>query len=248
MKISKLNPTSPGCRHQIIINKNLLSKNNKFIKSLNSGFNKNSGRSNQTGNITVWHKGGGCKKLYRKLNFTDIESTTITLSNCYDPYRNSFISLRFNLAEKKFDLVTMTNFVFPGSLSYSGIKFSELKLGFRTLLLNIPTGSFIHNLSLKKNKIIFARSAGNFCQIIQKREDLFKIRLPSGKFLDIIDIENSSGTIGIVSNLEQKQICLGKAGKNRVRGIRPTVRGIAMNPVDHPHGGRTNGGMNPVSP
>ena len=124
-----------------------------------------------------------------------------------------------------------------------------MKLGFRTVLKNIPTGSVINCLSfskLKNQKINFIRSAGTFGQIVQKNFLFSKIKLPSNQ---IIEVPTSSfATIGSVSNNLQKFIVFGKAGRRRLLGNRPSVRGIAMNPVDHPHGGRTNGGRPSVTP
>jgi len=122
-----------------------------------------------------------------------------------------------------------------------------LRLGFRTLLKNIPTGTIINCLSLQKDKKVkYIRSAGTFGQIIQKNILSCHIKLPSNQI--IIVSANSYATIGVISNLKNNLVVLGKAGRNRLMGHRPSVRGIAMNPVDHPHGGRTNGGRPSVTP
>jgi len=149
--------------------------------------------------------------------------------------------------KKKFFKTLSTAFVYPGSLLSCSTKITDLKLGYRTLLKNIPTGSMFHSLSLNQNvESKFARSAGTSCQLIQKNSTFYKIRLPSGSFLTVPT--TSFGTLGNISNVKHRLEYLGKAGINRLKGKRPTVRGIAMNPVDHPHGGRTNGGCHWVTP
>jgi len=247
MKLKKLKPTTNGTRHQLVLQKNLLAKTNKFSKNSIFGKKSFSGRSSKTGRITVWHKGGGCKNLHRKIDFSNKEFNGIVLCNMYDPSRNSFISLNFDLNALSFFRTIATNLVYPGSLINSSAIKNELRLGNRTKLENIPTGSLIHSIGIFKNTItIFARSAGTYCQLIQKGVSSCTLRLPSGI---VVTVSNESfATLGVVSNAQHNLICIGKAGKNRLRGIRPTVRGIAMNPVDHPHGGRTNGGRPSVTP
>lgn len=247
MQLKKLKPVTNGTRHQINLQKNLLSKTNKLLKKSLIGNKFNAGRSTNTGRITVWHKGGRVKRLYRLLDFSSKNSNAITLSNMYDPNRSSFVSLNFDLNNFTFFRTISTGFVYPGSLiSCSGEKI-ELRLGNRTKLKNIPTGSIIHSVSSGlTNSVVFARSAGTYCQIIQKGLSSCKIRLPSGV---VFTVPNESfATLGLVSNPQHNLTCVGKAGRNRLKGIRPTVRGIAMNPVDHPHGGRTNGGRPSVTP
>jgi large subunit ribosomal protein L2 len=248
MQILKLKPTSAGRRHQIVINKTLLNKDSKCLKNLKLNICQNNGRSSQTGHITVRHKGAGHKKLYNKINFTNKKSNSIVLTNLYDAYRNSFVSLRFDLINKNFDVVLMTEFNYPGTLNQCEYQLNELKLGFRTSLINFTTGSFFHSLTLNNDKITYARSAGTFCKLVQKTKNYVKLKLPSGKFLTSNKLKFSVATLGTISNSKYNQTVIGKAGKNRLKGIRPSVRGIAMNPVDHPHGGRTNGGMHPLTP
>ena len=163
----------------------------------------------------------------------------------HDPFRNSFISLVFDFKTSLFFNILSTSKLMPGSVVLTTNKKSDLNLGYRILLQNIPTGSIFHSLSLK-NTIKYARSAGTACQLIQKLANNCKVKLPSGVIIDV-DAQ-SFGTLGSISNSQQNLISIGKAGKNRLKGIRPTVRGIAMNPVDHPHGGRTNGGRPSVTP
>lgn len=247
MKLKKFKPSTNGTRHQVNIQKNLLSKTNKLFKSSIAGTSSRGGRSSSSGRITVWHKGGACKKLYRAVNFSNKEYNGIVLCNMYDPSRNSFISLNFDLNKMSFFRTLTTNAVYPGSLVSSSIQKRELRLGNRTKLEHIPTGSIVHSISQDDgNKTVFARSAGSYCQIIQKGSSSCKIRLPSGLIITVSTC--AFATLGVVSNSQHNLICIGKAGKNRLMGKRPTVRGIAMNPVDHPHGGRTNGGRPSVTP
>lgn len=121
-------------------------------------------------------------------------------------------------------------------------------MGYRIPINNIPTGSLFHSLNLSNtNSIQIAKSAGSYCQLLQKNFKTCKIKIPSGKCIEILN-KFSFGTLGIISNSIYRTIRLGKAGINRLKGRRPTVRGIAMNPVDHPHGGRTNGGIHWKTP
>lgn len=248
MKLIKLNPKTPGTRHQLNLTKNLLSKNNNIFKNLIYKIKAYAGRSSQSGHITIRHRGGGCKKKFIKIKFNNFNAVSIVLMISYDPYRNSFISLHFDLLVKCFFFSTAVQTTFPGTLITCKKKNSILYFGNRSLLSNFPIGTLVHNLSLSINHQSVAklsRAAGTYCQIVQKTKN-FKIRLPSGNFISIAT--NVFATFGIVSNMKCNLTVSGKAGRNRYRGIRPSVRGIAMNPVDHPHGGRTNGGRHPVTP
>lgn len=247
MKLKKLKPTTNGVRHQINIQKNLLSKNNRIFRSTIKGYKSCSGRSSMTGHITSWHKSGGHKKLFRNIDFVSKDYSAINLASFYDPYRTSFIFLNFDLKTKKFFRTLGTNNIYPGSFLMCNSDLNELKLGYRTQIKNIPTGSLIHSLSLPQNSVSqYIRSAGTFGQIIQRDQKKAKVRLPSNTIIDVSI--NSFATIGIISNVQHNLTCLGKAGRNRLMGRRPIVRGIAMNPVDHPHGGRSNGGRPSVTP
>jgi len=245
MKLKQLNPTTSGTRFQINIQKNLLSKTNKLLKTSITGLKRSFGRSLTNGRITVWHKGGACKKSFRAINTTNNNFIGIVLTIMYDPFRNSFISFIFDFKTSLFFNILSTAKLMTGSIVLTTNKKSDLNLGYRILLQNIPTGSIFHSLSFK-NTIKYARSAGTSCQLIQKLANNCKVKLPSGAVVDV-DAQ-SFGTLGSISNPQQNLISIGKAGKNRLKGIRPTVRGIAMNPVDHPHGGRTNGGRPSVTP
>jgi large subunit ribosomal protein L2 len=247
MKLKKLNPTTNGARHTVKIQKNLLAKNNRLVRSILKRKEKKSGRSSLNGRITIWHKGGAVKRLYRNIETSSNSKNSIVLANCYDPNRNAFVNLNFELENKNFFFNTAINSIFPGSLLKSSNSINELKLGYRTKLENIPTGSIVHNLALNLNgRIKYIKAAGTFGQIVQRGIRRAKVKLPSKS---IIEVSNESfATIGVISNIQSKLTTLGKAGISRHKGIRPTVRGIAMNPVDHPHGGRTNGGKPSVSP
>lgn len=247
MKLKQMNPTTNGLRHMIKIDKSLLSKNNQLVKQLIEKKTQKSGRSSVNGKITVWHKGGGKKRKLRNIEFNNISKNSLILTTAYDPLRTSFINLNFELQKENFFLTTATNSIYPGFLIKSSPRLNELKLGYRSMIKSIPTGSIIHKLSKKKTKNAqYIRSAGTFGQIIYRDMKKAKIKLPSKKIIEVSS--TTFATIGVNSNLKQKRINIGKAGTNRNLGIRPTVRGIAMNPVDHPHGGRTNGGRPSVTP
>ena len=248
MKLIKLKPTTGGTRHQLNIQKNLLAKENNIIKKFLVGTKNNAGKSSINGRTTVWHKGGGCKSKLRTLKFVDNESNSIVICTMYDPKRSSFISLNFDLNTKTFFQNLSTSNVYAGSIVSFNFKQKDLFLGDRTTIDNIPPGSIIHSLTLnsKKSKATFATSAGTYCQVIQKHINSCKLKLPSGSIISVPI--NSLATLGSVSNSQQNLVQVGKAGRNRLKGIRPTVRGVAMNPVDHPHGGRTNGGRPSVTP
>ncbi len=241
--LKKLNPVTNGTRHQINLKKNLLSKKNDIVKSLITNFKKSYGRSSLTGHITVRHKGGGCKKKLHILNNLN-EYKAIKICNLYSSFHNSFISLNFNFETNSFFKTISTENVFPGSFIICKSNIKDFFIGYRTKLKYFPVGSIVHSISYK-DKVIFASSAGVFCQIVEKKKSS-KIRLPSGKIMHFSN--ECYATLGVVSNAKFKSTVIGKAGRNRLLGIRPSVRGIAMNPVDHPHGGRTNGGCPSVTP
>ena len=246
MKLITKKSTTNGIRHLINIEKNKLSKTNKLFKNISKGIKLFAGRSSLTGRITVRHKGSGNKKNYKFVKFNNKTSTSILISNNYDPFRNAFIALNFDLISKKFFNTINTNDNFPGTLLSCNTNPKILALGDKTQLKNIPTGSIINNISGNLKYSQYIRAAGTFGQILQKDLVNCKVKLPSNKIIKI-NINNFA-TLGVVSNPLANKIVLGKAGKNRYLGIRPTVRGIAMNPVDHPHGGRTNGGCPSVTP
>ncbi len=247
MKLIKLKPTTNGSRHQIKIDKSLLLKNNRLFKDTLVNLNSSNGRSSTTGHITSWHKGGGKKKLYRALNLQNDSKNAVVIGISYDPNRSAFISTNFDLEKHNFFNAIATNQNFPGSLLQSNSSLKELKLGFRTELNNIPMGTIVNNISKgAKGSSQYARAAGTSAQLIQLDKKYAKLKLPSNKIIKVS--VNSYANIGVVSNEKHNLVCLGKAGRNRNLNRRPIVRGIAMNPVDHPHGGRTNGGRPSVTP
>lgn len=247
MQLTNLKSKTNGNRHQLNIKKALLSRTSRIIKTLCVGLKKRSGRSSQTGHITVRHKGGGCKKTL-KLLFNKTEPyIAILLIILYDSTKTAFTSLNFNFSKKVFFQSLATEGVVPGSIICCTSIQVDVKLGYRLSLKLIPSGALLHSVSKEKDTLyLFARAAGTYCQIIQKNISQCKIKLPSGQ-IKSIPIE-AFGTVGVVANGQHNLIVLGKAGRNRLKNKRPSVRGIAMNPVDHPHGGRSNGGKPSVTP
>ena len=247
MKLIKVNPTSNGIRHKIKLQKNLLCKNNKLIKQLILGTKNWAGRNSSNGRITIRHRGAGCKNLFRIINFTNLPFFAIVLGISYDPNRNIFISLNYNFETKNFFNSSAINKLTPGALIVCQETALEIRLGYRLKLKNIPVGTLINNLALNNNTLAkYIKSAGTYGQLLQKSNKTCKIKLPSGLLINLLAV--SFATIGILTNINHNKIILGKAGFNRLKGFKSKVRGIAMNPVDHPHGGRSNGGCHPLTP
>lgn len=237
----KKKPITPSYRHQLLINKSLLEKKAP-IKILTKRIKKNSGRNN-SGKICIRHRGGGKKKIFRSIFYNKNKNFEAILTGIeYDPNRNAFISRFFNLNKKRFFYDLNIKNLSIGSLIQKKNNLKDINLGSITKIKKLPSGSIISNIQDKNNLI--ARAAGTYCQLLQKNNNFSKIRLPSGKI--IIINSNSIATIGSISNEMHKLQVLGKAGKNRLSGKRPRVRGVAMNPIDHPHGG--GGGKPSVSP
>jgi len=249
MALIKLKPTSNGVRHQIRVKKSHLAKG-KIINikpTFYNSYKKGCGRSRTTGHITSWHKGGGCKKAFSNINFSNESYMGIVICVMYDSYRNSFVNLNFDLKNRKFFKTLAVKDIYPGSVIECNSSKIDYRLGYRAQIKMIPPGSLIHNLCTNTHRISsIIRAAGTYGQIIQCDSKMAAIKMPSGKTLTVPN--TSMATIGINTNTDFNLGVLGKAGKNRLRGRRPIVRGIAMNPVDHPHGGRTNGGRPSVSP
>jgi len=244
MKLKKINPFTNGTRHQLNIKKNILLKYNHIIKNLKKGYTLANGRSKLTGHITCRHKGSGVKKNYYTL--TNDYYNGLVISTSYNALKSSFLNLNFDLKKKKFFYSTAIKNVLPGNLiTFKKQNIYNLNQGTSLKLKLLPVGTIISLIRLN-NKITFIKSAGTYGQIIEKKINVSKIRLPSGKIMTISN--NNVVTIGIVSNSKHRLISYGKAGRIRHRNKRPTVRGIAMNPVDHPHGGRSNGGCISMTP
>ena len=248
MGLKKYNPTTPGQRGLILVNRSELYKG-KPEKSLTVGKRKTGGRNN-LGRITTRHIGGGHKKKYRLVDFkrNKFDMMAEVLRVEYDPNRTSFIAL-IQYEDGKKSYILAPNGLKEGDKIISSSE-ADIKIGNTLPLINIPVGTIIHNVELtpKKGGQI-ARSAGTYVQLVGKDRDYSQIKLNSGE----LRLVHSSclATIGVVSNSDHGNINLGKAGRKRWMGIRPTVRGTAMNPIDHPHGGgngKTSGGRNPVTP
>lgn len=249
MKLIKIKPVINSLRHANLLEKKLLIKNATVFKNLRKGIKRCNGRSTLFGRITSWHKQTGAKFLYRPISYSFAASKAIVLGVCYDPNRNALSALNFDLDKKEFFNDIHINNTYPGSLIQKFGCVNKLAAGYRVELRSLPTGAIISNITTTcktKNKAVYSKSAGAYSVINSRMQNLMRITLPSGKKISLYS--NNSANIGSISNRGHKHICLGKAGRNRNLGRRPIVRGIAMNPVDHPHGGRTNGGRPSVSP
>ena len=248
MGIKKLSPTSSGRRYQTYLTRDELTGDRPH-KPLLSSKHRISGRNND-GHITVRRRGGGAKRQYREVDFkrdkTGIPARVASIE--YDPNRSARIALVHYLdGEKRYILAPLGLKV--GQTIESGPQ-SDIIVGNALPLRNIPLGTTIHNVELRQGKGgQMARAAGSGAQLVAKEGDWAQLRLPSGEIRRVhIDCSASIGQIG---NIEHGNISLGKAGRTRWKGRRPKVRGVAMNPVDHPLGGgegKTSGGRHPVSP
>ena len=248
MTIKNLKPTTPGQRGTVLVDKSFLQKGSP-IKPLVAKYNSTGGRNNQ-GRITSRHRGGGAKRKYRIIDFKrnkfDVEGEVIR--NEYDPNRTSFISLiKYSDGEFKYIIAPQKLSIGDKIISSST---ADIAIGNCLPLKNIPVSTTIHNIELKPGAGgQLARSAGTSAQVMSKEEVFVQLKLSSGE-IRLIN-KNCLATIGVVSNLDNKNIKLGKAGRKRYLGFRPKVRGVVMNPVDHPHGGgegRTSGGRHPSTP
>lgn len=248
MALKKFKPTSPGRRQLVLVDRSDLHKG-KPIKALTEGLRKKGGRNN-TGRITARRIGGGHKRRYRMIDFKrtkfDVVGTVERLE--YDPNRTAFIALvRYSDDELAYILAPQRLAVGDKVIAAERV---DIKPGNAAPLKNIPVGTIVHNVELKAGKGgQVARSAGAYVQLVGKDQGYAQLKLSSGE-VRLVRGE-CMATIGAVSNQDHQNINLGKAGRNRWLGKRPSVRGVAMNPVDHPHGGgegRTSGGRHPVSP
>ena len=249
MGIKKYNPTSPGLRGMTVSTFEEITCD-KPEKSLTVTLKKHSGR-NSRGKITVRHRGGGYRPKHRIIDFKrnkdGVPGTVATIE--YDPNRTANIAL-INYADGEKRYIIAPNKLTVGSVIESGAE-ADIKIGNALPLANIPVGTIIHNIELKPGKGgQMVRSAGNGAQLMAKEGDFAQVRLPSGEVRKV-RIE-CRATIGEVGNLDHQNIQIGKAGRKRHMGIRPTVRGSVMNPNDHPHGGGEGkasiGRVSPVTP
>jgi large subunit ribosomal protein L2 len=248
MGIKKLTPTSPGRRYQTFLTRDELTTEEPY-KPLLAPKKRISGRNN-AGRITIRRRGGGSSRQYRIVDFkrdkAGIPAKVATIE--YDPNRSAHIALLNYLdGEKRYILAPVGLKV--GQTVVSGPE-ADIISGNALPLKNIPLGTTIHNIELRQGKgAQMARAAGSAAQLVAKEGEWAQLRLPSGE-IRRVHIE-CYATIGQVGNIEQSNVSLGKAGRTRWLGRRPKVRGVAMNPVDHPHGGgegKTSGGRNPVTP
>lgn len=248
MSIRKVKPTSAGRRFQTISTFEEITRSTPE-KSLTEGLSKKSGR-NHFGRITSRRRGGGHKRLYRLIDFkrdkTGIPAKVAHVE--YDPNRSARIALlHYSDGEKRYILAPLGLSVGDNILSGDA---ADIKPGNALVLSRIPVGTVIHNVELHPGRGgQFCRAAGAYAQLVAKEGTYALLRLPSGEVRKVLS--HCMATIGQVGNIHHENITLGKAGRNRWKGRRPEVRGVAMNPVDHPLGGgegRSSGGRHPCSP
>lgn len=248
MALKNFNPITPGMRQLVLVDRSALYKG-KPVKSLTEGLTKKGGRNN-TGRITARRRGGGHKRRYRVVDFKrqkfDMPATVERIE--YDPNRTAYIALvKYSDGELAYILAPQR--LSTGDSVVAGSRV-DVKPGNAMPLNNIPVGTIVHNVEMKPGKGgQIARSAGTYVQLVGRDQGYAQLKLSSGE-LRMVRGE-CMATIGAVSNPDQSNINLGKAGRKRWIGKRPAVRGVAMNPVDHPHGGgegRTSGGRHPVTP
>ena len=248
MALKTYKPTSPGQRGLVLVDKSHLSSERR-IKSLTEGLTSSGGRNNK-GRITSRHRGGGHKQKYRVIDFKRVKDgiQARVAGIEYDPNRNARIALLHYVDGEKAYIIAPDG-VEVDSIVESGSK-ADIKDGNCLPLRNIPAGTFVHAVELRPGGgAKMARSAGSSVQLMSKEADLALLRLPSGEMRNVP--MDCRATIGTVGNSEAELTKLGKAGRNRWKGVRPQTRGVAMNPVDHPLGGgegKSSGGRVPVSP
>ncbi len=233
--MKKYRPTTPSKRNEVSIEYRKVLTASKPLKSLTKGGKRNVGRNNQ-GRITTPHKGGGHKRALRDIDFlyNKIDIPAKITSVEYDPNRTAFVGIAvYADGEKRY--VVLPKGVTVGHTFIVSEK-APVEVANRLALKHIPVGTFVYNIEIKPGAgAKLARSAGTFAQVAAQSEGYTNLKMPSGEVRKILD--EAYATIGSVSNEESKLRNLGKAGRSRWKGIRPTVRGTAMNPVDHPHGG-----------
>ena len=248
MALKKFNPTTPGQRQLVMVDRSALYKG-KPVKALTEGKNSTGGR-NSNGRITVRFRGGGHKKAYRLVDFkrdkVDVAAVVERLE--YDPNRTAFIALvKYADGEQAYILAPQRLAVGDTVIAGSHV---DVKPGNVMPLGNMPIGTIVHNIEMKIGKGgQLARSAGTYAQLVGRDQDYVIVRLNSGE--QRLVHGRCRGTIGAVSNPDHMNISIGKAGRTRWMGWRPHNRGVVMNPIDHPHGGgegRTSGGRHPVTP
>jgi large subunit ribosomal protein L2 len=248
MPLKSYKPTTPGQRDLVLVDRSEL-WSGRPEKSLSFGLNKKGGRNN-SGRITMRRKGGGAKRLYRLIDFkrnkVDVKGTVERIE--YDPNRSAFIALvKYEDGEKSYILAPQRIKVSDTIISSSS---SDIKPGNAMPFTGMPIGTIVHNVELKKGKGgQIARAAGSYAQFVGRDGNYAQLRLSSGEMRLVR--QECMATVGAVSNPDNSNQNFGKAGRNRNKGIRPSVRGVVMNPIDHPHGGgegRTSGGRHPSTP
>ena len=248
MALRQFNPITPGSRQLVLVDRSGLYKG-KPVKHLTEGLTKKGGRNNR-GRITARRIGGGHKHTYRLVDFKrrkfDVAGRVERIE--YDPNRTAFIAL-IRYADDELSYILAPQRLAVGDTVVSGEK-QDIKPGNAMPLRSIPVGTIVHNVELKPGKGgQLARSAGTYVQLVGRTTGYAQLKLASGE--QRLVRADCMATVGAVSNPDQANIKLGKAGRKRWLGKRPSVRGVAMNPIDHPHGGgegRTSGGRHPVTP
>ncbi|MAF76582.1 MAG: 50S ribosomal protein L2 [Halobacteriovoraceae bacterium] len=249
MGITRFKPTTPTLREKAVVNSDELTKGAKVLKSALGSMKSKAGRNN-AGRITTRHQGGGVKRRYRNVDFKRSKENipAKVQAIAYDPNRTC------NLALIAYADGFKTYILAPHGLKVGDTVISsadaDIKVGNSKKLKDIPVGTLVHNVELYPGAGgQLARSAGAYVQVMAKEGVEILLRMPSGELRKVR--QDCRATIGQVGNLDHEKRNLGKAGTSRKLGIRPSVRGVAMNPIDHPHGGgegRTSGGRHPVSP
>ncbi|MGB1149522.1 MAG: 50S ribosomal protein L2 [Alphaproteobacteria bacterium] len=248
MALKSYNPRTPSQRQLVRVDRSELHKG-KPVKNLTEGLTKSGGRNN-TGRITSWHRGGGHKRRYRLVDFKRRQSGVASVERLeYDPNRTAFIALIKYEGSGELSYILAPQRLAVGDKVESG-KDADIKPGNALPLGSIPVGTIVHNVELQPGRGgQIARSAGSYVQIVGRDSGYAQVRLNSGEVRLVR--QECIATIGAVSNPDHSNQNMGKAGRMRWKGRRPHVRGVVMNPVDHPHGGgegRTSGGRHPVTP
>ena len=248
MALKQFRPTSPGRRELVIVDRSELYKG-KPVKGLTEGLTKSGGRNNM-GRVTAFRHGGGHKRAYRTIDFKrrkwGMEAVVQRLE--YDPNRTAFIAL-IKYKDGELAYIVAPQRLKAGDTVIAGEKV-DVKPGNAMPLKAIPVGTIVHNVELKPLKgAQMARSAGTYAQVVGRETGYAQLRMASGEVRMVQDV--CMATIGAVSNPDNMNEVWGKAGRTKWLGRKPSVRGVAMNPVDHPHGGgegKTSGGRHPVTP
>lgn len=249
MAIKRFKPTTPSLREMAVVDSSELTRGVKLPRNLLVTSKSTAGR-NSYGRITCRHRGGGAKRQYRIVDFkrNKFNIPGIVEAIVYDPNRTCNLALiKYRDGERRYILAPLG--LVMGDIVESSST-CDIKIGNAKALKDIPIGTLVHNIEIYPGAGgQFARSAGTYAQIMARDGGIVMLRMPSGELRRVK--ENCTATIGQVGNLDHEKRNIGKAGKSRHLGVRPAVRGVAMNPVDHPHGGgegKTSGGRHPVTP